>query len=226
MSDTMGRILIFLGGLIATLLIVLLILLMTSDDGSPIAAGVATTTTVVATTSPTSEATTTTLPATTTTAASSTTTTTAPNYLWPEGYGTITAGADHDALIAAGDLVFVGWDATGPSDGYWCGWADGAGDYAGRVGVQLFESVGVINVLDPTITTSDGLGIGSSEADIIAALGPPTWAGPGHYVPTEWEMYYEFGAYGYHFHFETRGTPAQVVKAGFYDNIQLVEGCL
>ena len=216
MSDTTGRILIFLGALIATLLIVLLVVLLTSDDGSPVATE--TTATTVETTS--------TLGAVTTTAPATTTVTTAPTYLWPEGYGTVTAGADHDALVTAGDLVFDSWDATGPIDGYWCGWADGAGDYAGRLRVQVFESVGVVYALDPTITTSDGLGVGSLEADIIATLGPPTLSGPGHYVPTEWEMYYEFGAFGYHFHFETRGTPADSIKAGFYDSIQLVEGCL
>jgi hypothetical protein len=232
-SDTTGKILIFLGGLIATLLVVLLVVTISSDDPAP--EGASATTTLAAVTTDASATTaaptttagpTTTVPLSTTTSAPSTTTT-MPDYLWPEGYGPITAGTDHEVLISSGDLVFDVWDATFASDGYDCGWADGAGDYAGRIRVQLFEfGVGVVIAADNTVRTPEGLGLGSLEAEVRAALGPPTMEFAGYYVPTEWQMFYEYGAVGYRFEFDTRGGPAFSVSAGFYDKIQLGEGCL
>ncbi len=208
MNDSSYRIIIFLGTLIATLLVVLIVVLLTSDDPDPVpsAASTSVTTAATATSSPPATSGTTAAPATTsapaTTAAPATsaaTPTTAPPpvYLVPQGFGPIVRGADENDLVASGDLVFDGWDATDPPDGYWCGWGSGAGPQSGLVGTQIFDfGIAVVYVADSSVMTPEGISLSSSEANIVAAYGPPDEQHAGPYVPTESWIYYQFGDHG------------------------------
>lgn len=237
MNDRSSRIIIFFGTLIATLLVVLIVVLLTSDDPDPVlsAAETSATTVVTSTTSsPPAISGTTTAPGTTAApvataapATSAATPTTAPPqvYLLPEGFGPIVRGVDESDLVASGDLVFDGWDATDPPDGYWCGWGSGAGSQLGLVGTQIFEfGIGVVYVTDPSVMTPEGISLSSSEANIVAAYGPPDEQHAGPYVPSESWNYYQFGAHGYRFIFD--GGSMLQMQAGDWEKLHLGEGCL
>ena len=236
MNDSSYRIIIFLGTLIATLLVVLIVVLLTSDDPDPVtsAASTSVTTAATATSSPPATSGTTAAPATTsapaTTAAPATsaaTPTTAPPpvYLVPQGFGPIVRGADENDLVASGDLVFDGWDATDPPDGYWCGWGSGAGPQSGLVGTQIFDfGIAVVYAIDSSVMTPEGISLSSSEANIVAAYGPPDEQHAGPYVPTESWIYYQFGDHGYRFIFD--GGSMLQMQAGDWEKLHLGEGCL
>lgn len=224
-------------GLIAALLLVLILILVGGDSGDGSAGSGATTvpasdsTLVPPTTTPveTTASASTTMPAATTappaTTVPATTTTTAALYLLPDGFGNLVAGADHNALAAAGEITAPSWDFTTANDGYQCGWAQGAGPNTG-VDVQLFEWVAVVFSVDSSIRTPEGLGVGSTAAEVIAALGTPTEDLAGAYVETERNLYYESGAHGYRFEFADSTGPVTRVYAGFWDMIHLSEGCV
>ena len=236
MNDSSYRIIIFLGTLIATLLVVLIVVLLTSDDPDPVpsAASTSVTTAATATSSPPATSGTTAAPATTsapaTTAAPATsaaTPTTAPPpvYLIPQGFGPIVRGADENDLVVSGDLVFDGWDATDPPDGYWCGWGSGAGPQSGLVGTQIFDfGIAVVYATDSSVMTPEGISLSSSEATIVAAYGPPDEQHAGPYVPTESWIYYQFGDHGYRFIFD--GGSLLQRQAGDWEKLHLGEGCL
>ncbi len=236
MSESGTKILIFLGSLIATLLLVLIVVILTEEDSahpaSTTSAAASPTTTAAApttsTVAPTTSTTATTAAATTgaapvTTAAPPTTS--VPVYLLPQGYGPITQGTDYSALVASGDIVFEGWDTT-PPDSY-CGWGNGAGSQAGLVRTQIIDLVvQVVFATDPSVTTPEGISLGSAEAEVVAAYGAPHEEHPGPYVPTERWIYYQFGAHGYKFIFESAGGPVWQMYAGDWEKIHLSEGCL
>lgn len=235
MNDRSSRIIIFFGTLIATLLVVLIVILLISDDPDPApsAAETSVTTVDVTTSSPPATSGTTAAPATSAapattaapvTSAATPTTATSTVYLLPEGFGPIVRGADENDLVASGDLVFDGWDATDPPDGYWCGWGSGAGPHTGLVGTQIFDfGIGVVYVTDPSVMTPEGISLSSSEANIVAAYGPPDEQHAGPYVLTESWIYYQFGAHGYRFVFD--GGSMQQMQAGDWEKLHLGEGC-
>ena len=234
MSESGTKILIFLGSLIATLLLVLIVVLLTEEDSAPAATTAASAGPATTSAAPTTTAlpTTTVAPSTTappTSAPPATTVapaaTAAPVFLLPQGYGPITQGTDYNALVASGDIVFDGWDTT-PPDSY-CGWGSGAGSQAGLVRTQIIDlAVQVVFATDPSVTTPEGISLGSAEAAVVAAYGAPHEEHPGPYVPTERWIYYQFGTHGYKFIFEAPGGPVWQMYAGDWEKIHLGEGCL
>lgn len=193
----------------------------------------ATTTTEVATTSTT----TTTAPPTTappTTAPP----TTAPNAPAPpelrvDGLGPLQFGMSVSDAVATG---FVTDPSTSIAEteaelGVSCGFGYAIGGDANGPWVALFADLGYgggvelvrIDVMDASIRTTEGLGIGSKPGEIQAAVTNASAVQEGEYAG--YTITAPFRGVGYQFTFDAPDGPAIGVAAGNDDGLSLAEGC-
>jgi hypothetical protein len=198
-------------GLLATisvLLLVIIFILLRDDSGEESASTVSSTETTAPETTTTTEAADTTF------------------LLLPTGLGDIAIGADPADLVAAGLMTYGGPDFTPELDGYLCGFGDSAGPYGpdAFAGQMMDRGLVRLYIIDDRIRTPEGIGVGSSEADMLAALGPPFDSYPDVYVETQTNHLYASGDYG--LMFKVEGGEIIQANAGFYDALGFAEGCL
>ena len=84
-----------------------------------------------------------------------------------------------------------------------------------------------VDVLEPGILTAAGIGVGSTEREVMAAYGAAleihrhhyTWMDGGHYLTVEPRP-------GRKLVFETDGSTVTIYRSGRVPEVQYVEGCL
>jgi hypothetical protein len=79
-------------------------------------------------------------------------------------------------------------------------------------------------ISSPDLITAESLGIGSSRAEVEAAMGAPDDEQAGHYVATNTELRYRSDYFGMLFVLD--GDLVVEMSVSLWDAIFLVEGCL
>jgi len=237
MEPRQVRILIGLGATIVALLVAIIVTLLVKDGGGePVAATTATVTDTTqgtsapATLPPSTEATSApTAPETTQTVPpmSAADVAAAPDGLHSLRDGSaLWIGDDPDAAIASGWVDYPGPDFTIESEGFLCGFGTSTGIFGPDAFQAMFMEPGIVRIYiwTPDLRTEEGLGVGSTRAEVEGVMGVPDEETPGHYVPTETELYYQFGDVG--FLFVVDGDVVIHMSVGLWEALHFVEGCL
>jgi hypothetical protein len=143
-----------------------------------------------------------------------------------EGPIPLLAGMDPDAATATGLFDWAGFDFTVASDGYDCGFGDGDGVLFDQY-YSLVMSAGIVRFdVAPALRTMDGLGDGSTLAEVTAVLGTPDEILPAPYEQGVQEYFYRYGDYGIALSMASRSGVVVGMRVGDWFAIHLGEGCL
>lgn len=133
-------------------------------------------------------------------------------------------GMDPADAVATGLITYPGPEFTVEVEGFTCGFGDGAGPLLDAFAVQFMDAGAVrYHIGSAALRTADGLGIGSTDAEVRSALGEPTETRPEHFG-TGQELLYRRVGDGYNF--TIRDGSVASWSVGFWDELHLVEGCL
>ena len=133
-------------------------------------------------------------------------------------------GMDPADAVATGLVSYSGPDFTVAVEGFTCGFGNGAGPLLDTFAVQFMDAGAVrCYIGSASLRTVDGLGVGSTEAEVRTVLGAPTEARPENFGPGQ-ELLYRRAGGGYNF--TIQGGSVAFWSVGSWDDLHLVEGCL
>jgi hypothetical protein len=147
--------------------------------------------------------------------------------LAPDGLGPLAIGMSPEEVNATGFAVFTGWDFETEGRPDKCGGGTPAPPATSSdfYFIATEDGVDLISVRSTAYRTSDDLGVGSTRAEVEAALGAPTQREPNAYTPGE-TSYYRFGDNGLAFQFDPTGVAERAASGAWSGGLFRVEGCL
>ncbi len=137
--------------------------------------------------------------------------------------GSVGIGMSPAQAVATGQV-------QGPDQTPSCGRGDATGPYDPGMFQATYDGdtapdveIVQIWIRSPQFTTPEGMGIGDTRAQIIAAMGAPTEETTLFYGG--WDMIYEYGPYGIAFHLPSQTEPVWDISIGYNWAIRTLWDC-
>ena len=139
-----------------------------------------------------------------------------------DGIGPVRVGMTTAQAAAAASIPMRLQSAVGS-----CGKATFVGGPPGLSFMTNLDGIRRVDVTEPSIKTAEGIGIGSTEAEVTRAYGNRVTTQPheytnGHYLVVTSE---KPDLANYRFVFETDGTRVTLFRSGVEPDVEFVEGC-